>query len=163
NTPGGTSAVVDQRQADVSLGGPLVKDHVWAFGAYRDVDTSTGISRTAAQLDALRALVPDFSPFDSTNVAHFWFVKGTAPLGARTQFTGSYQRDVNPVSFADAVTAHPRDEATGGTGAALRLQSLWSDRLTTRVGASYNDKRRDVLHALDPREPLQRVYQSTIS
>jgi hypothetical protein len=162
NTPGGTSSVVDQRQTDLSLGGPLVKDHLWAFGAYRDVDTSTGISRTAAQLDALRGLVAGFTPFDSTNVAHFWFAKGTAQLGPRQQLTGSYQRDVNPIAFADAVTARPRDEATGGIGAALRLQSLWSDQLTMRIGASYNDKRRDVLHALDPTEPLQRVYQSTI-
>jgi carboxypeptidase family protein len=162
NSPGGTSSAVDQRQADLSAGAPLVKDRVWIFAANRDADTSTGISRTAAQLDALRGLVPGFTPFDNTNVAHFWFAKITAQPSAAHQLSGFYQYDVNPVSFADAVTAHTRDEATGGTGASVRLSSVWSDRVTTRIGASYNDKRRDVLHALDPREPLQRVYQATI-
>jgi hypothetical protein len=162
NTPGGTSSTVDQKQADLSLGAPLVRDRLWAFGAYRHIDTANGISRTPAQLDALRGLVPGFTPFDSTNVANFWFVKLTTQLPSSHQLTGFFQHDVNPLSFADAVTAGPRQEATGGSGASLRLSSVWSDHLTTRAGASYNDKRRDVLNALDPKEPLQRVYQGTI-
>jgi carboxypeptidase family protein len=163
NTPGGTSSAVDQRQADLSAGTPIVKDRLWAFAANRDVDASTGISRTAAQLDALRALVPGFAPFDNGNVAQFWFAKITAQPSSAHQLSGFYQRDTNPVSFADSVTARPREEATGGNGASIRLSSVWSGRFTTRLGASYNDKRRDVLHALDPKEPLQRVYQGTIA
>jgi hypothetical protein len=73
------------------------------------------------------------------------------------------EHDVNPVTFADAVTAAPRAEATGGTGASLRFSSIWSDHLTTRLGAAYNDKRRDVLHAQDATEPLERVYLGTIA
>jgi Carboxypeptidase regulatory-like domain/TonB dependent receptor len=162
NTPGGTSSTVDQRQVDASLGGPVTKDRVWAFGAYRGLDISSGISRSAAQLDLLRALVPGFTPFDGTNVAHLWLAKLTAQRSSAHQLSGLYQRDINPVSSAEAVTAHARDEATGGSAASARFSSIWSDHLTTRIGASYNDKRRDVLHALDPKEPLQRVYQSTI-
>jgi hypothetical protein len=162
NVPGGTSSTVDQKQVDLSLGAPLVKDRLWAFGAYRHIDTANGISRTSAQLDALRGLVPSFTPFDSTNVANFWFAKITTQFSSSHQLTGFVQHDVNPLSFADAVTANPRQEATGGSGASLRLSSVWSDHLTTRAAASYNDKRRDVLHALDPTEPLQRVYQGTI-
>jgi hypothetical protein len=161
NSPGGTSSAADQRQLDLSSGTPVVKEHLWAFGAFRDLDAHTGISRTAAQLAALQALVPGFTPFDSTNAARFWFAKLTVQLSPSQQLTGFYQYDVNPVTFADAVTASPRDEATGGTGASLRLSSVWSNRLTTRLGVSYNDKRRDVLHAQDPTEPLERVYQST--
>lgn len=163
NTPGGTSSTVDARQLDLSLGGPIVKDRLWAFGAWRGLDVTSGISRTATQLAALRALVPGFTPFDGTNGARFWLAKITAQPSSSQRLDALYQRDVNPVSFADAVTAKPREEATGGTGASIRLSSIWSGRLTTRVGASYNDKRRDVLHALDPTEPLQRVYQSTIT
>ncbi len=163
NTPGGTSAAVDQRQIDLSLGGPIKKDHVWGFGSYRGINTSVGISRTAAQLDALRALVPGFTPFDSTNVSNLWFAKLTAQRSSSHQFAAFIEHDVNPTTFADAVTAAPRDEATGGTGASLRLSSIWSNHLTTRVSAAYNDKRRDVLHASDPTEPLERVYLSTIT
>ena len=163
NTPGGTSSTTDQRQIDAAVGTPIIRNHLWAFGAYRGVDTTTGISRTAAQLTALRALVPGFEPFDSSNVAHLWFAKISAQPTSAHQLAGFYQRDVNPFSFADAITARRREEATGGTGASGRMSSIWSDRFTTRIGASYNDKRRDVLHALDPQEPLQIVYASTIA
>ncbi len=62
NQPGGTSTSVDQTQIDLSAGGPLVKDRLWGFGSYRHVDTTTGVSRSAAQLAILngrdRWLVP---------------------------------------------------------------------------------------------------------
>src|SRR4030095_3326860 len=113
------SSTVDQRQIDLSLGAPIVKDRLWTFVAYRDVDAANGVSRTAAQLEALRALVPGFTPFDGDNVAHFWLAKLTAQLSPSHQLAGLYQRDVNPISSADAVTARPREEATGGTGASV--------------------------------------------
>ena len=162
NNPGGTTSLVDQKQIDLSAGAPVIKDRLWAFGAYRGLDIVSGISRSAAQLDALRALVPGFTPFDSSNVAHFWFAKLDTRFSAAHQAAGFFQRDLSPLSFADSVTAKPRQETTGGTGASARLSSIWSDHLTTRLAVSYNDKRRDVLHADEPTEPLQRVYQGTI-
>jgi hypothetical protein len=161
NTPGGTSSTVDQTQLDLSLGAPVVKDHAWVFGAYRYIDASTGVSRTAAQLEALRALAPGYTPLDNTNTAHFWFGKVTAQLSPAHQLAGFYQNDVNPVMYADPVAVHARREATGGSSASLRFSSVWSDRLTTRLGASFNDKRRDG-RSPSVDGPLQRVYQSTI-
>lgn len=161
NTPGGTSSTIDQTQLDLSAGAPFMKDHLWGFGAYRYTDASSGVSRSPAQLDALRGLVPGFAPFDSTNLAHFWFAKVTAQLSPSHQISSFYQYDVNPVSFADPVTENQRSEATGGTGVSVRLSSIWSSALTTRIGLSYNDKRRDGLNNQADR-PQQRVYQSTI-
>ena len=161
NTPGGTSSTVEQRQSDLSIGIPIVKDRLWAFGAYRYTDASTGVSRTPAQLDALRALIPGYAPFDSTSEAHFWFAKLTARLTDAHELMGFYQYDVNPSLTADPLGAQSLRETFGGAGASVRLSSIWSNRLTTRIGASYNDKRRDVSEP-GVTAALERVFQSTI-
>jgi hypothetical protein len=161
NTPGGTSSTVEQRQVDLSLGGPVVKDHLWAFAAYRYANTRSGVSRTAAQIATLQSLVKGFKPFDSISTAHFPFAKITSQISAAHQLSGFFERDANPVETVIATAAHPSAQATGGAAAAARLSSVWSDRLTTRLGVSYNNKRR----AGQPTGvdgPFQRVYQSTI-
>src|SRR5436305_256666 len=107
NTPGGTSSTSSQRLVDLSSGAPIVKDRLWAFGAYRYVDLRTGVSRTAAQIAAIRSLVKDYQPSDSASAAHFWFGKLTAQPSARQQISGFYQRDVNPISVATATTVNP--------------------------------------------------------
>lgn len=107
-------------------------------------------------------LIPGFEPFGNTNRSDTWFVKLTAQLNAAQQLSGFYQRDVNPVASADALSEHLRRDATGGAGASVRLLSTWSHNLTTRIGASYNDKRRDGSEP-DGEGPLRRVYQGTIA
>ncbi len=161
NNPGGTSSTVDQRQVDVSAGAPIVKDRLWAFGAYRHVDITTGISRSAAQLATLQSLVKDFKPLDTVNEAQFWMVKLTAQPARAHQVTAFYQRDVNPVATALATVVNPNKQWMGGTAASARLSSVWSNRLTTRAGASYNDKRRGIVD-IGVGGPFQRVFQSTI-
>ena len=123
-----------------TLGAPIVRDRLWAFGAYRYLDVSTGLSRPAAQLDALRALVPGFVPFDNTNEAQFWLAKLTAQLSSSHQLMGFYQSDVNPVTSADPARARPSTRASGGMAVSTRLSSVWGDRVSTRIAASYNDK-----------------------
>jgi hypothetical protein len=161
NNPGGTSSTVDQTQLDLSAGAPVVKDRLWAYLSYRYSDISTGISRSPEQLDALRNLVPGFVPLDTRIAPHFWFAKANARLSARHQVMGFYQYDVNPRRVADPIGFATTEEETGGLGLSVRLSSIWLDRLTTRFGASYNDKRREIA---DPGIdlPLQRVYQSTL-
>ncbi len=161
NLAGGTSSTVDQRQVDLSLGFPLVKDHLWGFGAYRYADITTGVSRTASQIATLQGLVPGYTPTDNLNTAHFSFVKLTAQAAAGQQLSGFYQRDANPVQTALAIAAQTTTQATGGAAAAVHLESVWSDRLTTRLGVSYNDKRRDQINP-HIAEPFAPVYQSTI-
>jgi hypothetical protein len=161
NNPGGTSSTVDQAQVDLSAGGPLVRNALWAFGSYRHVNATTGVSRTAAQLAALHALAPQYTPLDSTNRAHLAFLKMNTQWTSSHRLEGFYQYDVNPVTFTEAISEHSRAEATGGRGFSSRFLSVWSDRFTTRIGASFNDKRRDGRSpGIDG--PLRIVYQSTI-
>ncbi|HEX9367956.1 MAG TPA: TonB-dependent receptor, partial [Vicinamibacterales bacterium] len=161
NQPGGTSTSVDQTQIDLSAGGPVVKNRLWGFGSYRHVDTTTGVSRTAAQLAVLNTLISGFVPVDNRNEASFWFAKLTAQAGAH-QLAGFYQTDANPIRSATATGQYPSGQATGGAAASLRVSSVWSNRLTTRAGASYNDKRREGRDSgVDG--PNVRIYDSTIA
>ena len=68
NAPGGTSAGFEIVQPDASLGGPLLRDRAWFFGAYRYTNNSLGVSRTPAQLANLQALVPGFEPLTMEDV-----------------------------------------------------------------------------------------------
>ncbi len=161
NQPGGTSTSVDQTQIDLSAGGPLVKDRLWGFGSYRHVDTTTGVSRSAAQLAILNALVSDFRPLDNVNQADFWFGKVTAQAGPH-QLAGFYQKDQNPLLTTIATTQYRSNTVSGGTVASFRMSSLWSNRLTTRFGANYNDKRRGTRpNGIDG--PDVRIYNGTIA
>ena len=161
NNPGGTSSTVEQLQIDVSGGAPIVKDKLWAYGAYRYSDMTTGVSRTPAELDALRAIIPGYTPFDSENRAHFWFAKVTARLTPSHQIFGFYQEDTNPVLTATPTAEFRSGESTGGSAASFRVNSAWSGRFTTRFAASFNDKRRET-DDLGIAGPLRRVFRSTI-
>ena len=161
NQPGGTSTTVDQTQIDLSAGGPLVRDRLWAFGSYRHADTTTGVSRSAGQLAILDALIGDFTPADNRNEASFWFGKLTAQAGAH-QLAGFYQQDANPTRTATANGQYPSGQATGGAAAALRVSSTWSNRVMTRASATYNDKRREGRDS-GVEGPNVRVYDSTIA
>jgi hypothetical protein len=162
NQPGGTSSTANQRQFDVSGGGPVLKDHLWGFGAYRYSRVATGISRTAQQLATLRALDPGFAPFDSVNRSNFLFAKLTAQPSSRQRLSGFYQRDVNPSIVAVAFATSPTRQATGGAVGSAGLSSIWSNRLTTQVTVAYNNKRRT---QFDPGVdgPFQVVYGGTIA
>jgi hypothetical protein len=161
NQPGGTSTSVDQTQLDASFGGPIRKDHVWGFGSYRHVDRNTGVSRSAAQLAAMNALVSGFQPIDNTNEASFWFGKLTAQAGAH-QLTGFYQTDANPTLSIGATNQFPFQETLGGRAASARASSVWSNRATTSLSASYNDKRRETSDT-GVAGPNVRIYQGTIA
>ena len=161
NQPGGTSTSVDQTQIDLSLGGPLLRDRIWGFGSFRHVDTTTGVSRSASQLTVLQTLVSGFQPIDNTNEARFWLAKITAQAG-RHQIAGFYQDDVNPVFSIGATSQYPSGQATGGGAASLRFSSVWSNRLTTRAGISYNDKRREG-RTISPEGPNIRIHNGTIA
>src|SRR6185436_15009838 len=48
--PGGTSNGFKVVQPDFSLGGPVLKDRMWFFGAFRYTNNSLEVSRTPTQL-----------------------------------------------------------------------------------------------------------------
>jgi hypothetical protein len=161
NVPGGTSSTSDQRQFDLSGGGPLLKDHLWGFGAYRYSRVTSGISRTAQQIATVRALDPAFTPSDSVNQSNFTFAKLTAQPSSRQRLSGFYQRDINPAIAAVATAANVTKQATGGNAVSGGLSSVWSNRLTTQVTVAYNNKRRTQFDT-GVEGPFQRVYSGTV-
>ena len=141
NAPGGTSNAFEIVQSDASLGGPLVKDKAWLFGAYRYTNNSLGVSRTPTQLANLRALVPGFAPLTMDTEASYVFVKGTAQLTPAHRLEGFWQRDHSPEMFVGANWSGKFLERDfGGIGTGLRVSSLWNTSLTTQVKVSFNSK-----------------------
>jgi hypothetical protein len=140
NAPGGTAAAFQIVQPDAAIGGPIRKDRVWFFGAYRFTDNSVGLSRTATQLANLRALVPGFEPFTSDTTASYYFGKVSSRLG-RSGLEGFWQQDHSPEDLADASLAGIfGSRVFGGTATGARMESVWSSALTTRLNVSFNNK-----------------------
>lgn len=161
NTPGGTSSTVTQAQTDLSIGAPIVRDRLWAFAAYRYTDATSGVSRTAAQLEPLRGLIPAYQPTENANSGHFWFAKLTAQPSPSHQLTAFYQYDRNRFLNVNPTAQNVTPDLVGGSGASVRLASVWSNRLTTRAGASFNDKRSESYDS-GGQNPFQPVYVGTI-
>jgi hypothetical protein len=140
NAPGGTTNAFEIVQPDAALGGPILKDRAWFFAAYRFTTNSVGLSRTPAQLANLRALVPGFVPFTSHNTASYYFIKASAHL-PRSRIEGFWQSDRSPEDLADASLGGKfATRALGGMATGVRLDSVWSNSLTTRVNVSFNNK-----------------------
>src|SRR5262245_7640157 len=141
NAPGGTSNGFEIVQPDASLGGPILKNKAWFFGAYRYTNNSLEVSRTPMQLANLGALVPGFEPLNMDTEASYFFGKATTQLTAVHRLEGFWQRDHSPEIFVGPNWAGKflrRD--FGGIGTSLRLSSVWKDSLTTRVTVSFNNK-----------------------
>ena len=64
-------------QPDLSLSGPIVKGKAWFFASYRYTRVNSGIGRTAAQIATLKAVKPDFEPFDNQVRSHNYYLKLT--------------------------------------------------------------------------------------
>ena len=70
-------------QPDLSLGGPILRDKAWFFGAFRYVRRDVGISRDATQLATLRALQPGFEEFTNNSRSKYYFLKGTTQISPK--------------------------------------------------------------------------------
>lgn len=141
NVPGGTANAFAIAQTDASLGGPVWRDRAWFFGAYRYTNNSLGISRTAAQIANLQALVPAFEPSTSDTEASYYFAKISAQLSRSHRAEAFWQHDRSPEHAIAPNWGGPflqRD--FGGVATGVRLASVWQPSLTTRVTASYNNK-----------------------
>lgn len=142
NNPNGNLATRRARQGDVSLGGPLKRDRWWFFGSYRYLDAADGLPRTAAQVGTLRALFPQFEPFDLTRVDRFGLIKTTYNLSPRHLLSVSYQHDDarSDSSPGTDATAVFMTSNIGGHAYAARLSSAWSSALNGQITVSYNNK-----------------------
>ena len=139
--PGESAAITEVFQPDLSLGGPILRDKAWFFGAFRYTRRDVGISRDATQLAALRALQPNFEEFTNNSRSKYYFVKGTTQLSPKHQVYGFFQYDQNPDETNWAYAAQKLYVSTfGGKGIGSRMTSVWTDKLTTKILGSYNDK-----------------------
>ena len=89
--PGGTPTSQAINQWDASLGGPIRRDRVWFFGAYRYADLGIGVSRLPLDLNFLTTFRPNFETFNNTSKGNQQFAKVTTQASAKHEITGLYQ------------------------------------------------------------------------
>jgi Carboxypeptidase regulatory-like domain/TonB dependent receptor len=162
NQPGGSSQTMSVTQPEGALGGPIAKNRAWFYGSYRRRSGTLGISRAAADVSTLQALVPSFQPFDNEINANILFVKVTADVNAAHRVSSFYSYDATPYNQNTAFAAgHFNRVVLGGHGYAARLDSKWTDWLTSQLAFSWNNKAvtRDLLN---PGAISQPVFRSAI-
>jgi hypothetical protein len=140
--PGGLPTAQSVKQADLSLGGPLLKDRIWFFGSFRRADLTNGISRSDFNYRNVVANDPDFQSFDNFMKSNQPFVKVTAQVNPKHEVTAFYQNDRSRYSSNRELDNAPfQFNSTGGGLAHGRVNSVWSNELTTAIAVNYNNKR----------------------
>ena len=161
---GGVPTIQQVQQFDGSLGGPVVRDSIWFFGAVRVARLVNGISRLQTQIDNLKVLKPGFEPFNNNSRSYQPFGKVTAQLTPKHELTGVYQYD-RQRNNSDRELEAQRLNYSGYGGSLItgRLTSVWSNRLSTQFLVSWNNKSReneDTWKDLEGSGPQRLVYQS---
>ncbi|MBP7777182.1 MAG: TonB-dependent receptor [Acidobacteria bacterium] len=137
---GGTPTTAYVRQFDGALGGPIARDKAWFFAALRRSLSSSGISRTSAEVDRIQAFKPGAALFDNDSESWQPFVKVTTRAG-RHDLQAFYQRD-RLVLTGDREYNYESIQAqsTGGPLYSGKVTSVWGGSVTTTLTASYNGK-----------------------
>jgi hypothetical protein len=142
NTGGlGTPATRLINQGDFSIGGPIVRDRAWFFGAARWQNNQSGSARTQERTEMLRALFPGEDLQDTSLESFQPWGKVTARLGANHTLSGVYQADRLHMLTTEQIAVSPLEVlSTGGSMYGAKLTSLWGNSVTTTFTASYNNK-----------------------
>ncbi len=162
---GGVPTIQEVKQFDFSVGGPILKDRVWFFASGRAAWLVNGISRRAEEVANLKALKPDFEPFNNNSQSIQPYSKVTARLSGRHELSGVFQSD-RQRNNSDRELEAQRLNYSGYGGSLLsgRLNSIWSDRLSSHVLVSWNNKSReneDTWKDLNGSGPQVLVHKST--
>jgi len=144
NTGGeGTPASRQINQLDLSLGGPVVQDKAWFFGAVRVTNNLTNSSKDVERTETLEALsgVPqsewENNDFDGLQP----FVKVTGQLSDQHTLSGVWQNDrLDLLTTSQIATEQLEVLSTGGDMYGGKLVSVWGNNVTTSFAASYNNK-----------------------
>ncbi len=163
NQPGGSVQSMSVQQPEAILGGPLAKDKLWFFGSYRYRKGTLGISRAAADVSTLKAVYPTFVPFDNQISANIWFAKVNGQINSKQQFSAFVNHDATPYDSNSAFNAANYGRVViGGSGVAMRLQSVWTEWLTSQTGYSWNNKGAQT-HLVNLNATSQQLYRSVIN
>ena len=137
---GGTPTTAYVRQFDGSFGGPIKRDQVWFFGALRRALSSSGISRTSAEVARIEAYKPGAELFDNDSESWQPFFKVTSRVG-RHDVQGFYQRDRLLLTGDREYNYEPiMAQSTGGSLYSGKITSVWGQSVTTTFTGSYNNK-----------------------
>ena len=87
-------------------------------------------------------MVPEFQPFDNFMDSNQPFVKVTAQLSSKHEAVGFYQNDRSKYSSnRELDNKSYLFNSTGGGLMHARVNSVWSNSLTTSLAYNYNNKR----------------------
>ncbi|MCA1586945.1 MAG: hypothetical protein LC791_19965 [Acidobacteria bacterium] len=137
----GTPTTAYVRQFDGSFGGPIKRDAVWFFGSLRRAVSAAGISRTSIEVERIQAFPSSVPLFDNPSESWQPYVKVTSKLGTNHDVSGLFQRDRLILEGSREYNYQPlQAQSTGGSLYGGKVTSVWSDRLTSTIVASYNNK-----------------------
>jgi hypothetical protein len=113
----------------------------------------------------LKALKPGFEPFNNDSRGYQPYVKITSQLSSRHELSGIYQYDRQRNNSDRELQAQRLNySGYGGSLVTARFTSVWSNRLSTQLLASWNNKSRentDTWKDLNGSGPQVLVYQSS--
>ena len=177
--PSGSAGTPTQQavdQADFSVGGPLARDRIWFFAAYRYADLASQISRTPTNVAHLtsysgiplgdRGTVPVYEKFPNTSNSHQPYAKITARLNANHEASAYYQRDLlYNTSNREHNWSDVGPVTTGGNLYGGKLTSIFGPNTTGQFTLSYNDKTLNVPQEDQPPQaaPLSIQVHETFS
>jgi hypothetical protein len=142
NTGGtGTPANRQINQADFSLGGPIVPNKVWIFGAARITHNLTNSARTPERTETLKALF-NVDTLQNNNFDGFQpYVKVTGQLSDNHTLSGVFQNDRLDLKTTSQIAVRQLEVlSTGGSMYGAKLVSIWGPDVTTNFNVSYNNK-----------------------
>ena len=137
---GGTPTTAYVRQVDAALGGPIMRNKAWFFGALRRAVSASGISRTSAEVARIEAFKPGAALFNNDSESWQPFVKVTSRIGTH-DVQAFYQRDRLLLTGNREFNYEPiAAQSTGGPLYSGKVTSVWGGSVTTTFTASYNGK-----------------------
>jgi hypothetical protein len=139
----GTPGTRKVDQLDVSLGGPIKRNHTWIFGAYRRAFIDSTVDRSPADIEAFQAFRPDLLDDLPANELHSHqpFVKVTSRVAGNHELVGVWQYDRMRQRSVRSNEAERRTRTDVGGGMyGVALQSTFGQSVTTKFAFNYNDK-----------------------